>query len=398
MKQQIKFVFVMAMAAMIISCSSEPRQETFSVERAQGALDFAAEQYRLKVASTPEDQEPRTFQGDTMVFSGIYWWTSGFYPGSLWYLYEHTGDEFFRNEAHTRTMRIEPIQFRTDDHDVGFQLFCSFGNGYRLTENEAYVPILANGARSLATRFNPAVGSLKSWDFGRDRWDFPVIIDNMMNLELLFWVADYVGEQNLHDLSVEHAYTSLINHYREDFSSYHVVDFDSETGEVIKRMTHQGLADESAWARGQAWGLYGFVMSYRKTQNSDFLDHAVAIAEFLLNHPNMPEDHVPFWDFDDPAIPDTYRDASSASIMASALLELSTMVEGSQAEKYFGAAELMLSSLSQEPYLAGLGENGNFILKHSVGNLNRMSEVDVPLTYADYYFIEALLRYIRLKS
>jgi len=393
-KQLLK---IMGIALLLSACGEQMENQKFTVDDARKALDFAATQYTHKMAALPDTLEPRTFQGDTMVYSGIYWWTSGFYPGSLWYLYEYTGDEKFRNEAHKRTMHLVPIKNVTTDHDVGFQLYCSFGNGLRLTGNEEYIDIMLTGARSLATRYNPAIKSLKSWDWAT-RWQFPVIIDNMMNLELLMWAARESGDDSFQTISVEHAYTSLINHYRDDFSCYHVVDFDPQTGEALQRNTHQGYADWSAWARGQSWGLYGFVMMYRETGNTDFLEHSINIANFLLEHPTLPEDKIPYWDFDAPEIPDTYRDVSSASIMASALLELSTFTDEPEAGKYFSAAETMLASLSSDKYLAGEGENGNFILKHSVGNLNRNSEVDVPLTYADYYFIEALLRYIELKQ
>ena len=387
----------MGLALLLSACGGIKEKEVFTVKQAREALDFATIQYSHKMASMPDTLEPRTFQGDTMVYASIYWWTSGFYPGSLWYLYEYTGDEKFRKEAHKRTMRLEPLKNVTYDHDLGFQLYCSFGNGLRLTGNQDYIDIMLTGAHSLATRYNPVVGSIKSWDWAT-RWQFPVIIDNMMNLEFLMWAARQAGDESFRALSIEHSYTSLINHYRDDYSSYHVVDFDPETGEVLQKNTHQGYADWSAWARGQSWGLYGFVMMHRETGNPDFLEHAINIANFLLEHPNLPEDKVPYWDFDAPGIPDTKRDASSASIMASALLELSTFVEEPLSQKFFDATEIMLASLSSDNYRSAEGENGNFILKHSVGHLPGDSEVDVPLTYADYYFIEALLRYIKLKE
>jgi rhamnogalacturonyl hydrolase YesR len=391
-------IVVLLFLIAFLGCESHKQEEVFSVEKARNTLDFAAVQYRNFVAAMPDTLEPRTFQGDTMVYAGIKWWTSGFYPGSLWYLYEHTGDDFFKNEADKRTRRLESIQYVTNDHDVGFMLYCSYGNGLRLTGNQEYVDVMLTGARSLATRYNPVIGSIRSWDHNRNKWAFPVIVDNMMNLELLIWAAEKSGDESLRDLSIQHAYTTLENHYRPDYSSYHVVDYNPETGEVNQKNTHQGFSDESAWARGQAWGLYGFAMMHRVTGEQEFLDHAIKIADFLLDHPRLPKDKIPYWDFDSPDIPNTYRDVSAASIISSALLDLSTMVEGNQSEKYFGAAETMLASLSSEPYLANEGENGNFILKHSVGHLPGNSEVDVPLTYADYYFLEALHRYIDLKE
>ena len=395
----MKKIQLLLMIMLIMGCNnarkSETQEKVFDTKQAKQALDFAVKQYKNMMAALPDTVDPRTYQGDTMVYANIYWWTSGFYPGSLWYLYEYSNDEKFKKEAHKRTMRVEPIKHVTDNHDLGFMLYCSFGNGLRLTGNEEYKKILRIGAESLASRFNPTVGCIKSWDWSSDKgWQFPVIIDNMMNLEFLMWAAEASGNDHYKDISVTHSETTIKNHFRDDYSSYHVVDYDTVTGEVRQKNTHQGYSDSSAWARGQAWGLYGYTMMYRETKNDDFLDQAVNIAEFMVNHPNLPDDKIPYWDFDAPNIPDALRDASAGAIMASALLELSTFVEDTKADKYFAVAEKALSTLSSPEYLAKEGKNGNFILKHSVGSLPGNSEVDVPLTYADYYYIEALLRYI----
>jgi unsaturated chondroitin disaccharide hydrolase len=393
----MKIIAILTLSVLALhSCNMSERQQVYSVVQAKSTLDQAANQYRNMMSEMPDTLELRSFNGTEMVYSDIYWWCSGFYPGILWYMYEYTGDDNFRNEAHKRTMRLEPIKYVTTDHDLGFMLYCSFGNGLRLTGNKEYSDILKHGAKSLATRFNPVIGSLKSWDWTQ-RWKFPVIIDNMMNLELLMWAARETGDENLADLSVVHSYTSMQNHYRDDFSSFHVVDYNPETGAVIQKNTAQGYADETAWARGQSWGLYGYTMMYRETGNHDFLEHAIRVADFLVNHPNLPQDKVPYWDFNAPDIPNTFRDASAGSIMASALLELSTYAEGVKGKQYFDVAEQILATLSSYQYLAKEGENGNFILKHGVGHLPANSEVDVPLTYGDYYFVEALLRYINLK-
>lgn len=392
------FSGVLILTAILTGCGQSPHEdEIFSVEKAEASLVSASEQYKRMINTLPDSLLPRTFQGDTMVFSNIYWWTSGFYPGSLWYLYEHTGDEIFLNEARKRTALLEPIKNVTNDHDVGFMLYCSYGNGLRITGNNAYKDVLLQGAASLSTRYNPVVGCIKSWDWS-ERWQFPVIIDNMMNLELLMWAHRESSNDQFREISMDHSFTTLENHYRDDHSCYHVVDYDPETGEVIEKVTHQGYADESTWARGQSWGFYGFTMMYREAKDPAFLEKANNIANFLLNHPNMPEDNIPYWDFDAPDIPDALRDVSASTIMASALLELSTFSDDETSDFYFHSAEKILASLSQDAYLAKPGENGNFILKHSVGHLPGDSEVDVPLTYADYYFIESLMRYIRLKE
>lgn len=293
---------------------------------------------------------------------------------------------------------MEPIKYVTRDHDVGFQMNCSFGNAYRLTGNPDFIEVLNTAAHSLATRFNPTVGCTKSWNHvneGKD-WNFPVIIDNMMNLELLLVAHQLCGDPALKEVALTHARTTLRNHFRQDYSCYHLVDYNPATGEVRYKETVQGHANESAWARGQAWALYGFTMMAQMTAEADFLDQAEHIARMLLSR--LPQDGIPFWDFDAPDIPKAPRDASAGAIMASALVKLSTLTQDpANRSAYLAMAEKQLRSLASKAYLAEPGELHGFLLKHSVGNLPKNSEVDVPLTYADYYFLEALLRYRQLQ-
>lgn len=336
---------------------------------------------------------PRSINKEGALWTSNYkWWCSGFYPGSMWYVYEYTGDEKIKELALKYQAGLEPLRFRKDDHDIGFQLMCSYGNCLRLTEDQTCVPVLIDGANSLASRFDPEVGCTRSWSFGK--WSFPVIVDNMMNMELLLKAAELGGSDSLKNVALAHARTTMKNHFRDDKSCFHLVDYNPETGEVAGKQTVQGLADDSAWARGQAWGLYGFTMVYRFCKEQDILDHAIAIAEYLL--PRLPEDGVPFWDYDSAEIPNDVRDASAAAIMASGLIELSQYVDAEKAERYLATAEKMLRTLASEEYLCAEGEDYGFLLKHSTGNKNTDSEVDVPLTYADYYFLEALIRWSRL--
>ena len=288
-------------------------------------------------------------------------------------------------------------------------MYCSFGNAYRLTGNEVYKDVLVESARSLCKRFNEKTGCIESWNYRKawnekDEWFFPVIIDNMMNLELLYFATKVTGDSLFAKVANKHAETTARNHFRDDYSSYHVVNYDEETGEVLHRATCQGFADNSTWARGQAWAIYGYTMAYRETKNPDFLNMAVHTADFWLSHPRLPKDGIPYWDFNagqksyvpdwnyDPqrfkVIP---RDASAAAIAASAFLELSEYVM--EGKKYAEAAEHILRSLSSPDYLAEPGTNCNFILKHSVGSIPHGVEIDVPLVYADYYYLEALTRY-----
>ncbi len=321
-------------------------------------------------------------------------WTSGFYPGNLWYMYDYTKDKKWEDAARKWTAGLEKEQFNTHTHDLGFMLYCSFGNGYRLTNDPLYKEILLQGAKSLSTRFNVKTGSIRSWDHGK--WQFPVIIDNMMNLEFLFWATRVSGDSSFYKIAVTHANTTMANQFRPDNSSYHVIDYDTISGKAIKKMTHQGYADESAWARGQAWGLYGYTVAYRETKDKRYLDQATKIAELILKNPSMPKDKVPYWDFNVPNIESQERDASAAAIAASGLLELSQYVN--KGDRYFAAAEQMLSSLSSPAYKAKVGTNNNFILMHSVGHKPGKSEIDVPLVYADYYYIEGLLRYKEMEK
>jgi len=332
---------------------------------------------------------PRTIDSGRLKLVTSRDWTSGFFPGVLWMLYEQTGKEEWKIQAQQFTANLEREKTNGTTHDMGFKIYNSFGNGYRLTQDPHYKEVIIEGAKTLSTRFNKNTGCLRSWDHHEDQWKFPVIIDNMMNLELLFAATKFTGDSSFYKIATSHADMTMKNHYRPDNSSYHVVDYDPETGKVIKKNTHQGYADESAWARGQAWGLYGFTMCYRETKNPVYLQHAEKIANFLLNNPNLPKDMVPYWDFNAPNIPNAERDASAAAIMSSALFELSRY--SSNGKEYLSSANKILENLTRS-YRSPVGENKGFLLLHCVGHMPNKSEVDVPINYADYYYVEALAR------
>jgi rhamnogalacturonyl hydrolase YesR len=357
-------------------------------------LQFAGRQYGLLMKNLPPGRLPKTFDSATgkIQTSGPQAWTSGFYPGTLWYLYSYSHDTAFRQEAERSMKLLEKEQYYKGTHDLGFMMYCSFGNAWRLTHDDSDRKVLLTSARSLSTRFNDTVGCIKSWDHGP--WTYPVIIDNMMNLELLCWASRTTGDDRYIHMAESHADNTMKNHFRADYSSWHVVDYDPHTGRVLQKKTAQGYSDASAWARGQSWGLYGYTMMYRETGDKRYLSQARHIAAFILNNPHLPADGVPYWDYDAPDIPHAYRDASAAAIMASALLELSTFTKNhGEAGRYRRAAEKILVSLSSSAYRCKPGACGGFLLMHSVGSLPGHSEVDVPLSYADYYFVEALLRY-----
>lgn len=374
-------------------CGELAAQKTPLLTVIDSALKKAVLQYKYLGARLPPDVLPKTYYPLTKKWetTGSWWWTSGFYPGSLLYLYEYSRDTALLKEEKRVEKIIEKEQFNKGTHDLGFMMYCSFGAANRLHPSREYEEVLMNSARSLSTRFNATAGVIKSWD--HNAWKYPVIIDNMMNLELLFWATKFSGDSSFYRIAVTHANTTMKNHYRADNSSWHVVDYDITDGHVISKKTHQGYANNSAWARGQAWGLYGYVVMYRCTKDTRYLVHANKIARFITTHPSMPEDKIPYWDYHSPEIPATYRDASAAAITASALLELSRYTTITQSHAYKSFAEKILRSLASPAYTAPYGENGGFILKHSTGHLPGNSEVDVPLTYADYYYIEAMLRY-----
>lgn len=358
------------------------------------ALLFAEKQ-SLLMAKKYEKQEgklPRTFENNQDVSSDSRWWCSGFFPGVLWYIYENSKNAEVESFAKLYTARIEREKYTTDNHDVGFMIYSSFGNGYRLTQDPHYKEVMLTAAKSLSTRYNAKVGLIRSWDHNTEQWQYPVIIDNIMNLELLLWASEQSENEPFKDIALSHADKTLQHHFRPNYSSYHVVSYDTVSALPHRKQTHQGLSDESSWSRGQAWGLYGYTYLYRETKDERYLQQAMGIANYLLNHPNMPADYIPYWDYDSPDIPNTYRDVSAASIMASALIDLSNFVDEKLAKQYSAAAITQVKTLATPAYTANLGENGCFILKHSVGAYPLHSEVDVPLTYADYYYVEALTK------
>jgi hypothetical protein len=330
---------------------------------------------------------PRTESNDSLKLVASDDWTSGFWPGLLWKMYESSGKEIFRDNAAAYTKLMEREEWNADSHDVGFKMYSSFGNGYKITGKDEYKNVIVQAAKTLSVRFNSKVGCIRSWN--NTAWAYPVIIDNMMNLELLFEATKLSGDSSFYRIAISHANTTLKNQYRKDYSCYHVVDYDTATGKVIKKNTAQGYADESAWARGQAWGLYGFTMCYRETKNITYLRQAEAIANFILKNPNLPADLIPYWDYNVPGKETAPRDVSAAAITASALYELSGYSKNTSL--YRTSADKILSSIIKN-YRAPLNTHHGFILLHSTGHKPANSEVDVPIIYADYYYIEALLR------
>ena len=362
-------------------------------------IEHAAAQYGLQVDALEKNDKiliPRTVnaKGD-MVYAHRGWdWTLGFFPGSLWYLYDLTGNEYWQQKAEKYTEYLHKEQYNTSHHDIGFIIGCSFLNGMRMGSREEYKPVVIQAAKSLSTRFRSNAGIIQSWNADKGRplkmgWKCPVIIDNLMNLELLFEATRLSGDSTYYNIAVSHADKTLENHFREDGSSYHVVDYNPETGEVLKRCTAQGYSDESAWARGQAWAIYGYTMCYRYTHSPVYLKQAKKVYEFIFTNSNLPEDLIPYWDFDALNIPNELRDASAATIMASALYELSVF---SNNKEYKETADKIMETLSSPAYRAEIGKNRYFLLMHSVGSFPDRAEMDVPLSYADYYYLEALKR------
>ncbi|NEU70090.1 glucuronyl hydrolase [Spirosoma agri] len=392
------FSFVLVL--LVVLCSFTLTQDRLPVDP---ALTYCVQQATKTATSLPATPPnlPRNILNGKKNWNYITYkdWTSGFWPGTLWYIYEYTKDPAWKAKADSFTRELTPLAYqKAIDHDLGFQMYCSFGNGLRLTGNPDYKKILLAAADTLATLFNPKVGTILSWPRSVPNMEWPqhnTIMDNMINLELLFWASKNGGGKRLYDMAVSHATTTMKNHFRPDYTSYHVVVYDRETGKKIKGVTHQGYADNSMWARGQSWAIYGYTMTYRETKDSQFLAFAQNVSDVYLKH--LPKDLIPYWDFSAPDIPNAPKDASAAAVTASALLELSTLVnDKAKAATYRAKAEQMLETLSSANYQSRQ-VNDAFLL-HSTGHKPNNSEVDASINYADYYYIEALLRLKKLQA
>ena len=401
-------IFLAAAVITLPSCFHEESMDQLT----KRVMDRAVRQLTILDHHLAEDEFPRTFIDGAYLDSGAEWWCSGFFPGSLWYVYEVTGNETIKELAVKNTLKLRNIVSLYTDHDIGFQVNCSYGNAYRLTGDERYLPVMEAASAKLAGRYNPTVGCIRSWD--HEWFNYPVIIDNMMNLELLLSCSGLFRCDSLSRIACAHANTTMINHFRDDFSSYHLVDYILESGEVDHKQTVQGFAHESSWSRGQAWGLYGYTMMFEKTGDGSYLTQAENIARYIL--PLLPEDGVPYWDFNAPGTPHAMpadapghpavynwregekiaRDASAAAIMASAFVTLSSLTKDKAlAFECKKMAERIIRVLASPMYLAEVDEIGGYLIKHCVGNMQGLSEIDVPLTYADYYFLEAVVKYGR---
>lgn len=421
MMMKKKLLLCTVFGAALIACSSSPKKEMdwkekvldvavcqlkATAEELTGSalfprsvwtgykLDFLIEQMEQPLENFQDSlcANPATDKLGQKILCGVYDWASGFFPGCLWYAYELTGDKVLKTQAVRYTNMLNPVRYYKDNHDIGFIMNCSYGNALRLAPSDTIQEVLIEVADNLCGRFDERIGCIRSWDFGS--WNFPVVIDNMMSLDLLFNAYRLTKDMKYYDMAVKHAQTTMKNHFRPDYTSYHVVSYNSD-GTVETKCTYQGQHDESVWARGQAWGVYGYTVCYRETRNLDFLNQAMRIADMIMEKVTT-EDCIPYWDYEAPVAPDTPRDASAAAITASAFLELSTLAP--EGQKYFYYAERLLKRLSQSDYLAKKGENGGFLLKHSVGSLPHGVEVDAPLNYADYYYLEALKRYLDMQE
>lgn len=390
-------IFAMTMT-IAVAIGQNKKQKVFDIDK---NLGYCVEQANKTIAVLPDTLAiPRNIAPGSKDWRMVGYedWTSGFWPGILWYLYESTGDAKWKIQADKYSRYLTPLSKRTaTDHDLGFQMYCSFGNGYRLTKNKEYRDIFVRTSDTLAKLYNPKVGTILSWPGMRAKMNWPhnTIIDNMINLEMLFEAYKNGGDKSLYNMAVKHAEVTMQNQFRPDNSVYHVVVYDTVTGKKIKGVTHQGYSDESMWARGQGWAIYGYTMVYRETKDPKFLEFAHKVTKVYLNR--LPKDLIPYWDFDVPSITKEPRDASAAALVASGLIELSTYTKDKVlAKKYLEKAEGMLAELSSKKYQSGT-VNPAFLL-HSTGHYPNKSEIDYSIIYADYYYIEALLRLKKLKS
>lgn len=381
---------------MLVSCSER-------VYNPGASLEYCSLQLSKTLETVPADTPniPRNIVDSRGTWRYVSYkdWTSGFWPGQLWYAYEATKNDTFKTQADRFTRQLEALSIEPAfDHDLGFQVFNSYGHAYRLTGNEAYKAVVLRTADTLATLYNSNVGTILSWPRSVPNMEWPqhnTIIDNMINLELLFWASKNGGAENLYDIAVRHAETTMRNHFREDFTSFHAVVYNKETGRRIKQVTHQGYSDESMWSRGQSWAIYGYTMVYRETKDKKFLDFAQKVTDVYLNR--LPEDLIPYWDFDDPQIPDAPRDASAAAVTASALLELSGFIEDkNKSGRYREMAEKMLKQLSSAQYQSR--DKNSAMITHVTGHKPNGTEIDTSINYGDYYYIEALVRLSKLQA
>lgn len=413
-------LFALLLVVIAFSCKTPPKEDYSWIKKgidvASAQLKFTAEEiadsaklprsiwvgYEMDFLCEQLGRDSMTFKDSLRLkpiqrlgqrrLTSVHDWTSGFFPGSLWYTYELTGDEALKQQAIKFTNLLYPVRLYDGTHDLGFMMNCSYGNAERLSPNDTIPSVLKQTADNLISRFDPQIEAIRSWDFGR--WNYPVIIDNMMNLDLLFNVTKLTGDPKYKEVAIKHAYKTMKHHFRPDYSSWHVISYNND-GSVESKNTHQGKNDDSSWSRGQSWAVYGYLSCYRETGDKAFLDFAVNIADFIMSRVKT-EDLIPLWDYDAPDNPDTPRDASAASIVASAFIELSTMTP--DGDKYLDYAVTILKNLSSDAYLAKVGENQGFILLHSTGSLPNGSEIDTPLNYADYYYMEAIQRYMKLKG
>ncbi|WP_396600587.1 glycoside hydrolase family 88 protein [Algibacter sp. R77976] len=388
---RVSFIFII-LGFVCLSCKSEDKNKVVVTEKNKNIDVLLQDRYNmLLIYKLDSTAFPRSYSHEKQKINKVPSkdWCSGFFAGNLWQIYELTGNEDYRKKAKEWTAFVEKEKFNNRTHDMGFKVFCSFGNGLKHEDNQVYKDIIVESAKTLSTRFNNNIGSIRSWDFNRDVWQFPVIIDNMMNLELLFEATKISGDSTFHKIAVKHANTTLKNHFRPDDSCYHVVDYDTITNQPRMKVTHQGFNNESSWARGQGWAIYGYTLAYRYTKDVKYLNRAVATANFFLNHKNLPKDGIPYWDFEDPSIPNAPRDVSAGTVVSSALVELYQYTKN---DTFLNYSKKVLNTLKSPEYLLEAHIEAPFILNHSTGNWPKKDEVDEPIVYGDYYFLETLLR------
>jgi len=360
-------------------------------------LELYVSKYKEFIDSHPDSTLfPRSFENNKLNMVSSNDWTSGFFPGILWYLYEYSGDLHLLTAAKSWTNNLRDQCNNTSTHDIGFIINSSFGQGYRISKDESYKNVLNTAAESLASRYSDEIGCIKSLDENED-FEFPVLIDNMVNLEILYKAWRWNNNEEYYKIANKHALNTMEKHFRPDFSSFQVVDYDLNSLLPKYRGSFQGYSDSTAWARGQSWGLYGFVLAFRETRDRVYLDQSIRIASYILGHNNFPEDGIPYWDYLSPDIPNTIRDATAAAILASALIDLSSYSEIKQPEQYITIAEKIIHTMVTNGYIANRNENENFVLNQGVGSVPGNTEVGIPLIYGDYYLLEALIKYKNLK-
>ncbi len=349
----------------------------FAVKRTMDSLDYFYDCF-------PTEQSENLVFGKFKNVS----WTTGFYSGILWMMYEYTKDERILKSAkhHSKLFRERlDNEIELEHHDLGFLFSLSSVADYKLTDDEAAKRDGLRAADWLMKRYQPKGKFIQAWGAMDDPECYRFIVDCLLNLPLLFWASNVTGERKYHDAAYNHMKTAVANVIRDDASSYHTFYFDPKTNTPLRGETHQGFSDESCWSRGQSWAVYGLALCYRFTRDESIKPLFERVTKYFIEH--LPEDYVPYWDLcfgDGSGEP---RDTSAAAIAVCGIIEMNKYVQN---EEFMTAAVKMMESLSEKYTTVDYPES-NGILKDGMYSRKHGHEPECT-SWGDYFYIEALMR------